>query len=60
MRAAVHPVPLHGAGVLALTVTTPDAPALHWAKPFWVIVAMLGSDSDHPGWVIGEGDGGWL
>ncbi len=59
-RAAVQSVPLHGAGVLAFTVTTPDAPGLHCANPFPLIVAILGSDDDHPGCVIGDGDGGAL
>ena len=56
----MHPVALQGAGVLALTVTTPDAPGLRCATPRWLIVATVGSDSDHPGSVIGEGEGGWL
>lgn len=56
----VQPVPLHGPDVLAFTVTTPDLPGLHCANPLWVIAARMGSDNDHPDWVIGDGEGGWL
>jgi hypothetical protein len=45
---AVQPVPLHGPDTLAFMVTTPDAPELHSANPLWLIVAILGSDKDHP------------
>jgi hypothetical protein len=58
--AAVQPVPLHGAGVKAFTVTTPDAPEVHCATPLWLIVAMLGSASNHCDAVVEDGDGGWL
>jgi len=59
-RAAVQPVPLHGADALAFTVTAPDAPGLHCANPSVLIVAIVGSDNDHPDWVSGDGEGGWL
>ena len=58
--AEVQPVPLHGAGVMAFTVTTPDAPGVHCATPLWLIVAMFGSNSNHADAVVGDGDGGWL
>jgi hypothetical protein len=52
---------MHGAQQAeAVTVTTPDAPALHFAKPLWLIVAILGSDNDHCDGVIAVGEGGWL
>jgi hypothetical protein len=31
---------------IACMVTVPDAPATHCATPFWLIVAMLGSELD--------------
>jgi len=56
----VHPVPLHGPDVLAFTVTAPAAPGSHCASPLGLIVAIVGSDNDHPDWVIGDGEGGRL
>jgi len=60
ISAAVQPVPLQGAETLAFTVTAPDAPGLHCAKPFWLIVAMSGSDNVQPAWDRGDVEGGWL
>lgn len=57
---AVQPVPLQGGDALASTVTTPDAPGLHCANPLRLIVSILGLDNDHPDWLIGDGEGGWL
>ena len=59
-RTAVQPVPLHVPDALAFTVAAPDAPGLHCANPLGLIVAILGSDNDHPDGVIGDGEGGWL
>jgi hypothetical protein len=60
-KAAVHPVPVHGAQQAeAVTVTTPDAPALHSANPLWLMVAVLGLDNDHCDGSIADGEGGWL
>src|SRR5271169_3066483 len=59
-RTGVQPVPLHGPGALAVTVTTPNEPGLDCANPLSLIAPILGSDNDHPDWVIGDGEGGWL
>ncbi len=56
----MQPVPLHVPDALAFTATDPAAPGLHCATPFELIVAIVGSDTDHPDGVTGDGEGGSL